>query len=158
MTLSNLELMKYVINGTLPKNINVPIHFPPPIMKTMGMQLIDITSEPGAAIEMDPTLEMFANPLGTMHGGIPSTLGDTAIGIAHWSSLKEGETFTSVDLRVNFFRPLFGGKIRATSQAINYGKTLSYYNCNIIHLDSNKLIATVTSTVITLRGDAAKGR
>ena len=158
MSLTNYELMQYFIKGTFPKNIKMPITFPPPIMKTMGIQLINITTEPGAVMEMEPTLEMFANPLGTMHGGIPSTLGDTAIGIAHWSSLKEGETFTSVDLRVNFFRPLFGGKIRATSQAINYGKTLSYYNCNIIHLDSNKLIATITSTVMTLRGEAAVGR
>lgn len=158
MTISNFELMKHYINGTLPNNIKMPIHFPPPIMKTMGIQLIDVTVEPGAIMEMEPTLERFANPLGTIHGGIPATFGDTTIGIAHWTSLKEDESFTSVDLRVNFFRPLFSGKIRAISQAINYGRTLSYYNCNIIHLENNKLIATVTSTVITLRGAAAAGR
>lgn len=158
MTLSNFELMQHYLKDTIPKDVKIPINFPPPIMNTMGMQLIEVNSTPGAVVEMNPTLEMFANPLGTMHGGIPATLGDTAIGIAHWTSLKEDESFTSVDLRVNFFRPLFGGKIRATSHAINYGKTLGYYNCNIIHLESNKLIATVTSTVITLRGAAAAGR
>lgn len=158
MPLSKFELMQHYLKGTIPKDVKIPINFPPPIMKTMGMQLIEINIEPSAIVEMDPTLEMFANPLGTMHGGIFCTLGDTAIGIVHWSSLKEDESFTSVDLRVNFFRPLFGGKIRAISQAINYGKTLSYYNCNIIHLESNKLFASVTSIVMTLRSTAAVGR
>ena len=158
MTLSNYELMSHYINGTLSENMKMPINYPPPIMITMGMQLIEITPAPTTIVEMDPTLAQFANPLGTMHGGVHCTLADTAIGIAHWISLKEGESFTSVDLRINYFRPLFDGKIRAAAHAINYGKTLSYYTCGITRLADNKLIASVTSTVITLRGISAAGR
>src|SRR5258705_8786549 len=49
----------------------------------------------------------FYNPLGTVHGGWISTLLDSAIGCAVHSTLKVGQTYTTVDMAVSFVRPVF---------------------------------------------------
>jgi uncharacterized protein (TIGR00369 family) len=67
------------------------------------------------------------------------------------------ESFTTIDLRINFFRPLWKDEIRATARAVQVGKTISYYTCDITRSDG-KLVAVVTSSVMTLRGEQANGR
>jgi uncharacterized protein (TIGR00369 family) len=95
--------------------------------------------------------------MGTIHGGVLCTIADAAMGVAHWSGLVEGESFTSVDFRINFFRPVWRESLRATAKAIHSGRTLTYYACDIVRADG-KLVAHATSTIMTLSGDAAKGR
>ena len=51
--------------------------------------------------------------MGTVHGGVMCDLADAAIGTAHASTLQEGESFTSIDLKINFFRPLWKEEIVA---------------------------------------------
>jgi uncharacterized protein (TIGR00369 family) len=82
---------------------------------------------------------------------------DAAIGTAHATVIVAGESYTSVDLQINFFRPIWNEKIRASAKTVNRGKTLSRYVCDVTRPDG-KLIAQVTSTVMTLRGESAKGR
>src|SRR5438034_4934771 len=79
------------------------------------------------------------------------------IGTAHAMSLGEGESFTSLDLQINFFRPVWNGRIRAVAKPVNVGRKTSRYVCDILR-DDDKLVAQVTSTVMTLRGDQASGR
>jgi hypothetical protein len=53
-----------------------------------------------------------------------------AIGTAHATSLKEDESFTSIDLQINFFRPVWNGRIRALR-----GCLLSLLpDCAFVHL------------------------
>ena len=158
MSLSNFELMKAAIAGKIMNNERPGFSFPPPVAKFIGFTLTDITLLPGATMEMEVNLSNHANPMGTLHGGILVDIADAAIGCAHWSNLKEGESFTSIDLKINFFRPMWNGKIKAVSRLINGGKTISYYSCDVTKVEDGKLLATVTSTVMTLRNDMAKGR
>jgi uncharacterized protein (TIGR00369 family) len=76
---------------------------------------------------------------------------------AHATSLEEGESFTSLDLQINFFRPVWKGRIRAVAKPVNVGRQIGRYVCDILR-DDGKLVAQVTSTVMTLRGDQASGR
>jgi uncharacterized protein (TIGR00369 family) len=48
-----------------------------------------------------------ANPMGTLHGGILCDLADAAMGIAYASTLEEGESFTTLELKINFFKPIW---------------------------------------------------
>jgi uncharacterized protein (TIGR00369 family) len=95
--------------------------------------------------------------MGTIHGGVLCDIADAAIGTAHATSLDEGESFTSLDLQINFFRPMWNGRIRAIAKPVNVGRQISRYVCDILK-DDDKLVAQVTSTVMTLRGDQASGR
>jgi uncharacterized protein (TIGR00369 family) len=47
-----------------------------------------------------------ANPMGTLHGGILCDIADAAMGMAFASTLAPGESFTTIELKINFFRPV----------------------------------------------------
>ena len=130
--------------------------YPPAIAKTLGFRLIEVG--PGTAtMELMADTEVHANPMGTIHGGVWCDMADAAIGTAHATSLEEGESFTSIDLQINFFRPVWNGRIHAIAKPVNVGRQISRYVCDILR-DDDKLVAQVTSTVMTLRGDQASGR
>jgi len=154
--LSNLEFFaKVAETGEAPAEGSRFI-YPPAIAKTLGFRLIEVG--PGTAtMELMADTEVHANPMGTIHGGVLCDIADAAIGTAHASSLKEDESFTSIDLQINFFRPAWNGRIRAIAKPVNVGRQISRYVCDILR-DDDKLVAQVSSTVMTLRGDQASGR
>src|SRR5258705_3953292 len=154
--LSNLEFLRKAAEpGEAPADGSRFI-YPPTIAKTLGFRLIEVG--PGTAtMELMADTELHANPMGTIHGGVLCDIADAAIGTAHAASLAEGESFTSIDLQINFFRPVWNGRIRAVAKPVNVGRQISLYVCDILR-DDDKVGSQVTSTVITLRGDQASGR
>jgi uncharacterized protein (TIGR00369 family) len=105
--LSNLEFFKLVAaDGEAPAAESRFI-YPPAIAKTLGFKLIEVG--PGTAtMEIVVDTDKHANPMGTIHGGVLCDIADAAIGTAHATSLEAGESFTSLDLQINFFRPGVG--------------------------------------------------
>jgi uncharacterized protein (TIGR00369 family) len=77
--------------------------------------------------------------------------------MAHVGGLEPDQSFTSIDLQINFFRPFWNGRLRAVAKPVNVGRQISRYTCDILR-DDDKLIAQVTSTVMTLAGEKAIGR
>ena|ERR1051326_1181711 len=158
MTLSNYDLLKRHLAGNVQDEAELSITFPPAISKTIGFSLVEVSESATATMEMNTDPAIHANPMGSIHGGVLCDIADAAIGIAHWTTLKAGESFTSIDLKINFFRPLWKSKIKAVARAVSRGNTISYYICDIIREEDQRLIATVSSTIMTLRGEKAKGR
>ena len=154
--ISNLAYLKKLLSGTLTLMDKSPFDFPFPIMKTLGLRLVEV-SEGTASMEMEAKTELHSNPMGTIHGGVLCDIADAAIGTAHFTTLTEGESFASIDLQINFFRPVWNERLRAVAKPIHRGRTISRYVCDITRMDG-KLVAQVTSTIITLRGEAAQGR
>lgn len=154
--LSNLEYLKKIVHDGGHSQEESRFNYPPSVAKTLGFNLVEVSSA-SATIEMHTDPEKHANPMGTIHGGILCDIADAAIGVAHATTLAEGESFTSVDLQINFFRPVWKETLRATATAVNLGKTVSRYVCDITKADG-KLVAQVTSTVMTLRKEGALGR
>jgi uncharacterized protein (TIGR00369 family) len=153
---SNLDYLRKVLSGTLSATDQSPFNFPFPIMKTLGFRLIEV-NEATASMEMETKTELHSNPMGTIHGGVLCDIADAAIGTAHFTTVTDGESFTSIDLQINFFRPVWNEKLRAVARPIHRGRTISRYVCDITRADG-KLVAQVTSTILTLRGEAAQGR
>jgi uncharacterized protein (TIGR00369 family) len=137
-------------------NINPRFNYPPPIATTLGFELVN-SGDYTATIEIVTDLAKHANPMGTVHGGVLCDVADAAIGTAHATTLRDGESFTSLDLQINFFRPVWNDRIRAIARPVHLGKTVSRYVCDILS-SNGKLVAQVNSTVMTLRGDKASGR
>ena len=154
--LSNLEFFKLVAANGEASAAASRFIYPPAIAKTLGFKLIEVG--PGTAtMEIVADTQKHANPMGTIHGGVLCDIADAAIGTAHATSLEEAESFTTVDLQINFFRPVWNGRIRAVAKPVNVGRQVSRYVCDIVR-DDDKLVAQVTSTVMTLRGEQASGR
>src|SRR4051794_11623169 len=80
---------------------------PPPIAQTIGMTDFALDDAGVATFEMDADLTRHANPMGTVHGGVLTTLADSAMGMAYAAQLREGETFTTLELKINFMRPVW---------------------------------------------------
>jgi uncharacterized protein (TIGR00369 family) len=154
--ISNLEYLKKLLSGTITPMDKSPFHFPFPIMKTLGFRLVEV-GEATASFEMEAKTELHSNPMGTLHGGVLCDIADAAIGTAHFTTLQEGESFTSIDLQINFFRPVWNERLRAAAKPVHRGGTISRYVCDIRRADG-KLVAQVMSTIMTLRGEAAEGR
>lgn len=128
----------------------------PAIALTLGFKVIDVS--PGTAtVELISDTSRHANPMGTIHGGVLCDIADAAIGTCHAAGLAPDQSFTSIDLQINFFRPFWNGRLRAVAKPINVGRQISRYVCDILN-DDDKLIAQVTSTVMTLSGEKAIGR
>ena len=111
-----LAFLKSIIAGTVPN---------PPMSKLMSFHLVE-AGEGRAAFEGLPQFEHY-NPIGTVHGGFAMTLLDSALGCSIFSLLKKGESWTTLDLKVNFVRPLSKdtGMVRAEGRIIHRGRTVS---------------------------------
>jgi uncharacterized protein (TIGR00369 family) len=121
---------------------------PPPICQLVGFALTFI--EPGRAVFEMEVDERHHNPMGTLHGGIYCDLADAAMGYAYAATLGEGETFTTVELKINFFRPVRKGTLIAEAKVIKAGGTLGYVECDVKDRDG-KLLARAASTCMKLK-------
>ena len=141
-----LELAQRMIRGELP---------PPPAAQLVGFRLIEV--ERGRAVMTLDADERHANPMGTLHGGILCDVADAAMGIAYASLAEEGESFTTLELKINFLKPIWKASLRAEGKVIRAGKTVGLVECTITN-ESGDLVARASSTCMTLRGEMAKGR
>jgi uncharacterized protein (TIGR00369 family) len=98
-----------------------------------------------------------ANPMGTLHGGILCDIADAAMGVAFRSTLVPDESFTTIELKINFFRPVWEAALKAESKVVRRGNTLGYVECEITD-ENARLVAKAASTCLVLRGERAKGR
>ena len=69
--------------------------------------------------------------MGGFHGGILCDLTDAAMGIAYASTLAEGETFGTVELKINFLRPVTEGRLIAHGWVVSGGHTLGYTEAEV---------------------------
>ncbi len=93
----------------------------------------------------------------TLQAGILCDIADAAMGIAFSSTLEPGETFTTVELKINFLRPVREAKLRAEGKVVHRGRTIGYVECDVMD-ENGKLIAKSNSTCLVLRGEKAAGR
>lgn len=98
-----------------------------------------------------------ANAIGTLHGGVLCDIADAAMALSHATNIAADETFTTLELKINFLKPVWEGKLRAEGRVIKQGRTIGLTECNVFD-EEGSLVAHATSTCMTLRGHEAKGR
>jgi uncharacterized protein (TIGR00369 family) len=69
--------------------------------------------------------------MGTLHGGILCDIADAAMAIAFASTLAPDESFTTVELKINFFRPVWQAQLKAEGTVVRRGHTIAYVECTI---------------------------
>src|SRR5580704_16103148 len=126
-----------------------------PIARLIGFEAHEIAD--GRAIVTLAAGKQHANPMGTLHGGILCDIADAAMGMAFASTLAPGESFTTIELRINFFRPVWEAHLRADGKVVRRGITIGYIECEITD-EGGRLVAKASSTCMALRGERAKGR
>lgn len=137
--MTNIELFRQMIEGEVP---------PPPVSQLIGFRMVAV--EAGRVtfeLEAGP---QHSSPPGTVHGGILCDLADAAMGCANATRLEEGETFTTVELKINFLKPVWSARLTAVGQVIKGGRLIALTECRITD-ESGSLVAYATSTCMTLR-------
>ncbi len=115
-SLSGLDFLKGIVDGTQPS---------PPISELLGFHLMEV-EEGRAVFEGLPEFRHY-NPIGTVHGGFAATLLDSAIGCSVFSTLTKGEGWTTLELKLNYVRPMTKdtGLVRAEGRIIYRGRTVA---------------------------------
>jgi uncharacterized protein (TIGR00369 family) len=151
-----LRYLQRQLAGTLREDDRTHMRYPTAISQLLGFRIVEI-GEALAVIELNASAGIHGNQQGTVHGGLLCELADAAIGTAHSTLMGEGETFTSIDLKATFLRPVWDSRLLAHARATHRGRTVSHYLCEI-RRDDGKVVARVDSAVMTLRGEHAAGR
>ena len=141
------DRMQQMLRGELP---------PASIATTIGFTLTAI-GEGRATFAMQTDPARHANPMGTVHGGVLCDIADAAMGTAFASTLADGESFTTLELRINFLRPLWKATITAEGRVVERGATVGLAECDILD-EKGRLVARASSTCLVLRGEKAAGR
>jgi uncharacterized protein (TIGR00369 family) len=128
---------------------------PPPVARLIGFILTEV--EPGRAVIALDADGRHANPMGTLHGGVLCDIADAAMGMAYASTLEEDETFTTLELKINFLKPVREGRLMATGRVVKGGRTVGLVECDVLD-NKERLVARASSTCMTLRGAQAAGR
>lgn len=128
---------------------------PPPIAALVGIRFEGVAK--GQAILSLRTERRHTNPMGTLHGGVLCDLGDAAMGCAVATTLEEGETYTTIELKVNFFKPIRDAGLLAVGRVVRRTRSLAYAECEVTD-SGQSLVAKLACTCMVLHGDAARGR
>jgi uncharacterized protein (TIGR00369 family) len=134
--LAGLAFLEGIRDGTLP---------PAPISQLLGFTLTAV--EPGRVVfECEPS-ESHYNPIGSVHGGYGATLLDSAMGCAVHSTLDAGDTYTTLEFKINFLRALTHetGEVRGIGVIVHAGRTTAIAEGKIVD-EGGKLYAFATTT------------
>ena len=139
--LTGMEFLQKIVAGELP---------PPPIASLLNFELVEL-SEGHAIFAVEPK-EYHYNPIGVVHGGLAATLLDSAMGCAVHSTLPAGAGYTTLEIKVNFVRPITAdtGRVRAEAKLIHVGGRTATAEGRVID-EAGKLYAHATTTCLILR-------
>ncbi|MGU3651478.1 PaaI family thioesterase [Mycolicibacterium sp. A43C] len=113
----------------------------------LGMRLD--SADEGNVVFSVATRPDFANPLGTVHGGICATLLDSAMGCAVHSTLGPGVGYATLELKINYIRsiPTNGSQLRAIGHTIHVGRQIATAQGQV-HDEQGRLVAHGSTTCI----------
>jgi uncharacterized protein (TIGR00369 family) len=143
---SMLDQLRAAVRGEFPK---------PPVAQLIGFTLTAVAE--GRATVVLEAGPQHANPMGTLHGGILCDVADAAMGIAYASTLGKDESFTTLELKINFLKPVWQAQLTAEGRVVKRGRTIGLTECDITD-EKGSLVARASSTCMTLRGAQAVGR
>jgi uncharacterized protein (TIGR00369 family) len=137
-TMSGLEYIQALIDGTVP---------PPPIVNLMNMRAV--SAEVGRVTFTCEPNESHYNPIGTVHGGLVCTLLDSVAGCAAQTTLEKGQAYTSLEIKVNYLRPVRAdtGILTAVGTVTKPGRRAAFVDATVSDSEG-RLVATASSTLL----------
>ena len=124
---------------------------PPPIAVLMGFSMSEV-EEGRVVFEAEPS-EYHYNPIGLVHGGLAATLLDSVMGCAVHSTLPAGALYSTLEMKVNFVRPITSGTgpVTAEGTIVHRGGRIATAEGRVLAKDSGKLLAHATTTCFVER-------
>ena len=141
---SGLEFLRALQSGALP---------PPPMALLMNLQILEC--EKGRVVFAGTPGPEHSNPHATIHGGYAATLFDTALGCAVQSMLERGTAYTTLELHVNFVRPITRdtGRLRCEAVVLHGGKRVATAEAKMTDPNGRLMAHATTTCLISPRGE-----
>jgi uncharacterized protein (TIGR00369 family) len=135
---SGLDVLRACIERELPA---------PPVYYLTGMRPVEASE--GAATFAMPATEWLNSPLGRVQGGAIAWLADSALSCAAQTIVPAGMTYVTLDLKVNFLRPVEadGRDLTAYGKVVHAGRTLAIANAEVENAEGKK-VAFGTGTIM----------
>lgn len=137
-TVPGLEFLRRLAAG---EGANVPIG------ETLGFRLTE--AQAGRVVLRGQPQRNAYNLIGTVHGGWAASILDTALALSVLTTLDADQTFTTVDIRINYLRPLTveTGAVRAEGRVLQSGRRLAYSEADLTDA-AGKLICHATGSCL----------
>jgi uncharacterized protein (TIGR00369 family) len=144
-SLTGLDFFRRMIAGELP---------PPPMVKLLGMRLVE--ADEGRVVFTAEPDEQYYNGMGVVHGGLAAALLDSALGCAINTLMPAGKRFTTLELKINYTRPLTSavGTVRCEAKVIHVGNRVATSEARVVD-GQGKLYAHGTTTCIAVESPDA---
>ena len=138
-TTTGLEYLRRIVRGEVP---GVPIG------DTLGFRLVDV--EHSHVVLVGRPDQRSYNLIGTVHGGWAAAILDSALALATLSTLEADQGFTTVDIRINYLRPLSieTGEVRAEGHVLQGGRRLAYCEAKLTDAAGNLICHGTGSCLI----------
>jgi uncharacterized protein (TIGR00369 family) len=122
------------------------------VMRTLGAALAEVA--PGRVVLTMAHRPEFTQQHGFLHAGIVSTALDSACGYAAFSLMPADAAVLTIEFKVNLLAPARGPQFRFVSEVAKAGRTISVVDAKAWQSDggTDALVATMTATVMTVRG------
>ncbi|MCW5773035.1 MAG: PaaI family thioesterase [Rhodospirillaceae bacterium] len=137
-TTQGLDLLQGMIDGRFPA---------PPIAETLDFGMSEVAA--GRCVFVGRPGRKHYNPSGSVHGGYAATLLDSAMGCAVHTLVPQGRGFTTLEIKINYVRPIFDstGEVRCEAGIVNMGKSVATAEGRILD-DKGRLLAHGTTTCL----------
>lgn len=142
--LSGHDYLQAVVDGRIP---------PPPIAAHVTMEFVAV-SHGAVTFRCHPDESLF-NPIGAVHGGFACTMLDSALGCATHTTLSAGTGYTSIEIKVNYLRPvrLDSGPLTCTGRVTKEGRRVAFADAELTEADG-RLVATATGALLVIPQEA----
>ncbi len=146
--MSGLEYLRTMMRGGLPG---------PPFARLIGFGFVEV-EEGRVVFECEPA-EYHYNPIGSVHGGLAMTLLDSAMGCAVQTILPRGAGYTTLEIKVNFARPITRdtGRVLCEGKIVHPGRTVATAEGRVFAEDTGKLLAHGTTTCMIFSANGSEG-
>lgn len=118
-----------------------------PYVQLIGIELAQI-GRGSATLRLDLRDELMRNG-GIAHGGVIASLIDSASAFAVMSGLEPGQTTTTIDLTIQYLRPLVKGQAKAAARVLRAGRRVAVVSVDVTN-DAEVLAATALTSYLVM--------
>ena len=93
------------------------------------------------------------NPHRVLHGGVIYSMADTGMGAALYSLLEKDESCATIELKINYFKPVKSGTLICTTQVIHKGKKIAVLESEVKNDEETVAIAMGTYSIFKVKND-----
>jgi uncharacterized protein (TIGR00369 family) len=139
-SLTGLAFFRQMVAGLVPQ---------PPMVERLGMRIVE--ADEGRVVFTAEPSEAYYNGTGVVHGGFLATMLDSALGCAINTRMPKGKRFTTLELKINYTRPVSAGvgTLRCEATVIHVGNRVGTAEARVVDA-RGKLYAHATTTCIAV--------